>query len=125
MADSPALAVVRNWKPPAYPILGKPEVQFHPPRRWRFDLAWPELMVAFECEGGIWVSGRHTRGKGFEADCEKYSVAAALGWSVVRASVGQIEKGTALEWLDQTIKHRLDSTHQPPPGLGFWYRLLG
>src|SRR5688572_430123 len=90
--DSPQLAVLAalaaTW--PTGP--GIREYRFHPSRRWRFDLAWPALMVAFECEGGAWMGGRgrHTTGAGFSADCEKYSVAASMGWCVIRATTQQI-----------------------------------
>jgi hypothetical protein len=60
------------------------EFDFHPKRRWRFDYAWPDLMVALEYEGGTYTGGRHVRGAGFAGDCEKYNAAAALGWIVVR-----------------------------------------
>lgn len=60
------------------------EYRFDEKRRWRFDYAWPSHMVALEVEGGIWTSGRHTRGKGFAGDMEKYNRAAVLGWRVVR-----------------------------------------
>jgi hypothetical protein len=53
-------------------------------RMWRFDYAWPEAKVALEVEGGGWIGGRHTSGKGFEADMEKYSEAAAQGWRLIR-----------------------------------------
>ena len=62
------------------------EHRFHPVRRWRFDFAFPDSCVAVECEGGTWVHGRHTRGAGFRADCEKYNNAAALGWRVFRCT---------------------------------------
>ena len=78
---------------------GVPEHKFHPERRWRFDLAFPSRMVAFEREGGIWVGGRHTRGRGYEADCEKYNAAGILGWVVIRATAGMIRSGVALEQL--------------------------
>jgi hypothetical protein len=66
--------------------LPKPEreVRFSPPRRWRFDYAWPEYKVALEIEGGAWTKGRHTRGAGFIKDMEKYSEAAIMGWCVLR-----------------------------------------
>lgn len=61
------------------------EHRFHPTRRWRFDIAWTEQMVALEVEGGVWTQGRHTRGAGFIKDMEKYNAAHALGWVVLRA----------------------------------------
>lgn len=67
------------------PFLGAvPEFRFAPPRRWRFDWAWPEFKVALEVEGGAWTGGRHTRGKGFLNDMEKYNEAVCLGWRIIR-----------------------------------------
>jgi hypothetical protein len=76
-----------------------PEHRFAPPRRWRFDLCWPAHMVALEREGGTWKGGRHTRGKGYAADCEKYSRAAVLGWRVVRVTADMVRSGLAAELL--------------------------
>ena len=74
------LLQVRAARLPA-PVL---EYRFHPTRRWRFDCAWPEQKLAVELEGGIWQQGRHTRGRGFEADCRKYNAAVGLGWRALR-----------------------------------------
>lgn len=60
------------------------EYRFAPPRRWRFDFAWPERRVAVEVEGGGWVRGRHHRPGGFTKDCEKYNAAVLRGWRVLR-----------------------------------------
>src|SRR5688572_23096660 len=79
------------------------EVRFHPTRRWRFDIAWPEKKVAVEVDGGSWIGGRHTTGSGFEKDCEKLSEAAALGWRVLRVTPRQIESGQALGWLERAL----------------------
>ena len=55
------------------------ELPFHPTRKWRFDVAWPDQRVAIEIEGGAFIGGRHTRGIGYEKDLEKYAAALLLG----------------------------------------------
>jgi hypothetical protein len=62
---------------------------------WRFDFAIPGLFIAFEVEGGTFTNGRHTRGVGFEEDCEKYNAATLLGWRVYRVTRAMIEDGRA------------------------------
>ncbi len=62
------------------------EYRFHPVRLWRFDYAWPDYLVALEVEGGAYTQGRHTRGKGFIADMEKYNAAVVAGWRVLRVT---------------------------------------
>ena len=79
---------------------------FAPPRKWRFDLAWPKDRVACEIEGGAWVAGRHTRGPGFESDCEKYSTAAILGWRVIRVTPGMIKIGKAIKLLELAFQKK-------------------
>lgn len=73
-----------------------PEYRFHPKRRWRFDYAWPEYLVAVELEGGVWSNGRHVRPKGFEGDCEKYNAAAVRGWRVLRFTYSMLHKTPTL-----------------------------
>ncbi len=68
------------------------EYKFHPVRRWRFDAAYPDLKIAFECEGGIWTGGRHVNPIGFEKDCEKYNMATKLGWRVYRLTTKMIKE---------------------------------
>lgn len=60
------------------------EFIFHPTRKWRLDVSWPDALVAVEIDGGTWSGGRHTRGKGFQEDCHKVNAAVALGWHVFR-----------------------------------------
>jgi hypothetical protein len=80
-----------------------PEFRFAVPRRWRFDLAWPDRKLYAEVEGGIWKGGRHTRGKGYERDMEKYNAATLAGWRGLRFSVAQVKSGVALTVLEQAF----------------------
>lgn len=59
------------------------EFRFHPTRRWRFDVAWPERKIAVEIQGGVWSRGRHSRGTGQLADMDKLNTAQSLGWRVL------------------------------------------
>lgn len=69
------------------------EHRFHHKRKWRFDVAWPDRMIAVEIDGGVWVSGRHSRGAGQVKDNEKINVALSLGWSVYRFTPGDVKSG--------------------------------
>lgn len=75
------------------------EHRFHATRRWRFDLAWVELRIAAEVEGGVYSNGRHVRGKGYEADMNKYNEATIMGWKVLRFSTGQVKQRLAIQTL--------------------------
>lgn len=73
-------------------------------RKYRFDLCWPDKRVAMEVDGGTWTGGRHVTGSGVEADCEKFSLAAALGWRVLRVTPRQVEDGRAAAWLRAALE---------------------
>lgn len=79
------------------------EYRYHPKRRWRFDFAWTERMVAVEIEGGTWSGGRHVRGAGFAKDCEKYNEAARLGWQVYRFTGDMVRSGEAIAYMSQIL----------------------
>lgn len=79
------------------------EWTFAPGRRWRFDLAWPDRMLAVEVDGGTWIGGRHTSGVGFEADCVKLNEALCLGWRVLRVTPRHVESGDALTWVERAM----------------------
>jgi very-short-patch-repair endonuclease len=72
------------------------EHYFAKPRRWRFDFAFPSLKLAIEIDGATWSGGRHTRGGGFDADCEKLNTAALMGWTVLRFSGTAVRSGDAV-----------------------------
>ncbi len=77
------------------------EWKFDEKRRWRFDYAWPERMVALEVEGGVWTGGRHTRGAGFVKDMEKYNRASVLGWRLLRVTPDKLVSAGTFEMLRQ------------------------
>lgn len=89
------------WIGAPTPVL---EHRFHGERGWRFDMAWPELMVALEIDGGVWTQGRHTRGKGFIEDCAKLAEAAILGWRVIRVPSDWVNDGTAVVLVERLLK---------------------
>jgi very-short-patch-repair endonuclease len=79
------------------------EYQFDAARRWRFDFAWPDELVAVEVEGGTWSAGRHSRGSGFEADCVKYGEAAVRGWLVIRVTTEMVDDGRAVNLVGRAL----------------------
>lgn len=87
------------------PIL---EYKFHPERRWRADLAWtlPGYRLLLEIQGGVYSSGRHVRGAGYENDCERMAEAVCLGWRVLWVTPRMIEDGRAVAWLERLLNVR-------------------
>lgn len=83
--------------------LPTPEYRFHPVRKWRLDLAWPAQRLYVEVDGGTWVGGRHNRGKGYEADCEKLNSAAVAGWRGLRVTTAMVRDGRALGAVEQLL----------------------
>ncbi len=87
----------------AYRINFTQEFQFNKDRRWRADFHILDTRILIEVEGGIWSGGRHTRGKGYIADMEKYNSATALGYSVYRYSTEQVKSGLAIEEIRRLL----------------------
>ncbi len=80
------------------------EFRFAPPRRWRFDMAWPGKMFAVECQGGVWTGGRHSGGKGQINDMDKLNQAQLLGWRVLQFAESHIRSGDALDLIELAIR---------------------
>lgn len=79
------------------------EYRFHPTRKWRFDFAWPELMLAVEIEGHGGAKSRHTTFTGYTKDCEKYNEAVILGWRVLRFTGPMVKSGEALSTTERAL----------------------
>ena len=87
-----------------YPVPHE-EWRFDAVRKWRFDLAWPDLRIAIEVDGAIWSQGRHTRGGGFLKDMEKLNAATLQGWRVLRTTPDGVKTGKALELVEWAFKY--------------------
>jgi very-short-patch-repair endonuclease len=83
-----------------------PEFKFHDTRKWRFDFALVNEKIAIEIEGGAYTNGRHTRGKGFIADMEKYNTATILGWKVLRYTPDQFQKYLYLRDINLILENK-------------------
>ena len=81
-----------------------PEYRFDALRRFRWDFAWPDQMLAVEVQGGIWRrrGGAHT-GTGAVRDCEKLSLGAILGWRVLVVTTDHVKSGAAALWIQQAL----------------------
>lgn len=79
------------------------EYKFHPKRKWRADFLITGTKILVEVEGGIWSGGRHTRGKGYIGDMEKYNSAAMMGFTVLRFSTEQVKSGLAVQQIEKMV----------------------
>lgn len=80
------------------------EFKFHTARKWRADFHIKNTKLLIEVEGGIWSGGRHTRGKGYIGDMEKYNAATMMGYQVLRFSTEQVTSGFAIKQIEGLVK---------------------
>jgi very-short-patch-repair endonuclease len=81
------------------------EYRFCEGKRWAFDLCCPKLMLAFECDGGMWTGG-HKRGAALEDDYMKQNTAQLLGWTILRFSNEQVDDARAREFVNRLLAYR-------------------
>ena len=98
----------------------KPEYIFHPTRQWRFDMAWPEIKLAIEIEGGIYGRGKpcptckqrrkgaHGSVTGLLRDIEKYNQATYHGWKILRCTPDQLNSLEFINLVIDTINQHYD-----------------
>jgi very-short-patch-repair endonuclease len=89
-------------------LIPEREFVFAPPRRWRFDLAWPEKKIAVEVQGGIFMpagQGGHNRGAYMELSYEKMNTAALLGWRVLQFGPKAIKSGDAANTIIEALRN--------------------
>ena len=87
------------------------EHSFWPGRRFAFDFAWPDHLIAVEIEGGLFLKGggRHNRGASMKNDMVKYNEAAVRGWIVLRITPDQIMKEETYELLKRAFRLSADA----------------
>jgi hypothetical protein len=79
------------------------EYRFHPTRKWRFDYALPEFMVAVEFNG-MFGGMAHRSVREAIKDSEKLNQAQILGWIVVQVNTASIRDGSAYADIDAAIE---------------------
>lgn len=74
-------------------------------RKWRIDWYFEGngRRVALEVEGGVWTGGRHTTGKGFTGDMEKYNAMSCMGILLLRTTPDQLLTMQTVENLRAAI----------------------
>ena len=81
---------------------------FHPTRKWRMDLAWPEQKVFLEVQGGIFTNGRHARGAAMLKEFEKINTASSMGWRVLYCQPSDLCMMKTVEVIRAALEYKLD-----------------
>jgi len=85
--------------------LPEPERQFRFGPRWIVDFGFPPEQVLIEVQGGSWIGGRHTRGKGYADDCRRLHRAQMLGWHMIFVTGDMIQSGEALQMIEEALRN--------------------
>lgn len=77
-------------------------------RRFEFDFCLPDHRILVEIQGGTYNGGRHTRGYGYDADCEKLRLATFDNWKVLWYTGRQITKENIERLVEYVRTFRVD-----------------
>lgn len=82
-----------------------PEFKFHKVRRWRIDFYFESenKKLALEVEGGVFTQGRHTRGKGFYNDMQKYNQFSVYGIYLIRVMPKELLKEETFDLIKSIL----------------------
>ena len=78
----------------------KREYRFQSVNRWRFDFAYPPLLLAIEVDG----KGRHQTDAGTREDLQKHNAATELGWKVLHYPARSVATHKRRERIVEQIK---------------------
>lgn len=85
----------------------KEEVLFHPTRKWRFDLAWPDFKIAVEYQGGIFSRlASHSSVTNMLRDQEKANEAVLHDWILITVNARTVISAQAINWIRRAFKLR-------------------
>jgi len=59
------------------------EYRHIPNRKFRLDIAWPELRIGIEVQGGLHMKSGHSTASGLRKDMEKRNLGLIEGWRVL------------------------------------------
>lgn len=77
---------------------GTPEFVFHPVRKWRLDVAYPDRKLAVEVDGAV------HRIKGmFFRDIDKHQALFFEGWRLLRVTTAQVRNGEAVRLVERAL----------------------
>jgi len=92
---------------------------FHQTRKWRFDFAWPDLMVAVEIHGGIFQKSPsgHRSISGMVKDMEKINAAQLGGWIVIQLHANDLDKRPfmAMQTVSEAMEYSAKRLGKPLP----------
>ena len=80
------------------------EYRFDAVKRYRFDFAYPDQMLAIEVEGGTWIPNTgHTSGVGYQSNVRKYNLAVVKGWKLLRFTTDMVTSGEAIMMIEAVL----------------------
>ena len=82
----------------------KREYKFH---QFRFDYAWPSLLLAVELDGSQHYKYRQQ----YQSDCRKNNIAVSEGWAIIRADREIMTEAAFIKILKTTISRRIIGKH--------------
>lgn len=87
------------WKTLRGPSL-RQEYTFSDRRKFRFDYVHLKTATAIEVNGGVYVKGGHSTGKGIERDYQKNNEAIICGYQTFQLSTGMVTAKNLLEIIN-------------------------
>jgi very-short-patch-repair endonuclease len=88
------------------------EYKFHPTRKWRVDICWPEQKLALEIEGGTYMDKGGHRGSisGYLKDKEKYNALSVQGYWLLRFTPQEMESCESYDILREWFKNNVNQS---------------